>query len=51
MVGTIEKVEVKLTDEMKCYTDIDLKKLNSFYVRDSIKGAIDGQKERIQQKI
>lgn len=50
-VGTIEKVEVKLTDEMKCYADIDLENLNSFYVRDSIKGAIDGQKERIQQKL
>lgn len=51
MVGTIENVEVELVDEMKCYADIDIENLNSFYVRDSIKGAIAEQKEIIQQKL
>lgn len=51
IAGTINKVEVKLTTEMKRYADVDIKNLNTLYVRDCIKGAIEGQKETIQKKL
>lgn len=51
MAGTINTVEVKLTNKMKVYADVDIKNLNTLYVRDCIKSAIENQKEVIQKKL
>lgn len=51
MAGTIEKIEVVLIDNMKDYADIDLEQLDSVYLVDCIKRAIEEHQEVIKQKI
>lgn len=55
LAGQINKVELVYSKyhsgNMEDYADMEVEQINNLYIRDSLKGAIQGQEEKIQAKL